>query len=342
MRRLRVAVLTHPDLVPPDTLDGLADQEKEVIKREWDVAQGLQELGHEVRFLGVAEELLPIRRLVEDWQPHVVFNLLNEFQSLGAYQVHVTSYLELLRLPYTGCNPTGLLLSRNKAISKKILRYHRIPTPRFRVFRRGRSVRPLPAGAYPLIVKSSDEEASMGIAQASVVRSDDALRERVAFIHERIGSDALAEEYIEGRELTVGILGNERLQTFPVWEMRWTKLPEGSEPIATERAKFDLAYQRRVGIEIGPARDLPGGLADEIPRLARRVYRILELSGFARLDLRLAPDGRAFVLEANAAPDLAHDEDFAEAARAAGLPYPRLLQRILNLALRYRAPWTEV
>jgi D-alanine-D-alanine ligase len=190
--------------------------------------------------------------------------------------------------------------------------------------------------AFPLIVKSLDEEASLGIAQASIVRDPDQLAERVRFIHEQVGTDAIAEEYVEGRELTVSVLGNRRLRTFPVWEMRFDNLPDGSEPIATERAKHDPAYQKRVGIRVGAARGLPEGAERRIDRLARRAYRALGLSGYARLDLRMAPDGRVFVIEANATPDIQKDEDFALSARAAGLDYPTLLQRILDLARRYR------
>jgi D-alanine-D-alanine ligase len=339
MKRLRVLVLTHEDLVPPDSLEGREEDEIARWRKEYDVAEGLRELGHEVQILGVSHDLTPIRQHVEGWAPHVVFHLLMEFQDVAVYQAHVASYLELLRVPYAGCNPRGLLLARDKALSKKILRYHRIPAPAFAVFPLGRAIRVPKDLGYPRIVKSVDEEASLGIAQASVVHDGDALRERVAFVHRRLATDAIAEQYIAGRELTVGVIGNERLETFPVWEMLFEKLPEGSERIATARVKWDLAYQRRVGIETGPAADLPPGMGEQIAHLAKRSYRALSLTGYARIDLRLAEDGRAFVIEANPNPDLRRDEDFALSAAAAGLAYPALLQRILNLGLRHRPPW---
>jgi D-alanine-D-alanine ligase len=336
MRRLRVIVLTHEDLVPPDSKEGLSEKEIQPWKTEYAVAHTLREMGHEVQVLGVSDDLQPIRRLVEGWQAQIVFNLLMEFQDVGAYQAHVASYLELLGVPFTGCNPLGILLARDKALCKKILRYHRIPTARFGVFPLGRKVRVRRDLRYPLIVKSVDEEASVGISQKSVVSDEQRLRERVEFIHRQVGSDAIAEEYIEGRELTVSVLGNERLTVFPVWELFFKNLPEGSLPIATARAKWDLAYQERVGIDTGPAKQLtPSGEA-RIARIARRVYRMLGLSGYARLDLRLSPDGRIFVIEANATPDIADDEDFALSAKKGGLRYPNLLQRILNLGLSYR------
>jgi D-alanine-D-alanine ligase len=338
VKRLRVVVLVHEDLVPPPSLRGRDAKEVAEWRTEWDVIEGLRGCGHEVQVLGVSDDLLPIRRLAEAWQPHVFFNLLMEFRDVGVFQAHVVSYLELLQVCFTGCNALGIQLSRDKALAKKILRFHRIPTPRFAVFPRGRRARAHRELRFPLIVKSVEEEASLGISQASVVADEPRLRERVEFVHERVGTAALAEEYVEGRELSVGVLGNERLATFPVWEVLFRKLPEGSLPIATERAKFDLAYQKRVGITSGPA-ELPPALAARIARMARRVYRALELSGFARLDLRLTPAGEVFVIEANATPDVAEGEDFALAAKQAGLSYSRLLQRIVNLGVTYRPRW---
>ena len=336
MKRLRVIVLTHEDLVPPDSKAGLSEKEIQPWKTEYAVADTLRKMSHEVQVLGVSDDLQPIRRMVEGWQAQIVFNLLMEFQNVGAYQAHVASYLELLGVPFTGCNPLGILLSRDKALCKKILRYHRIPSARFGVFPVGRKVRVRRDLRYPLIVKSVDEEASVGISQKSVVNDEQRLRERVEFIHRQVGSDAIAEEYIEGRELTVSVLGNERLSVFPVWELFFRNLPEGSLPIATARAKWDLAYQQRVGIDTGPAKNLAPAAEARIGRIARRVYRMLGLSGYARLDLRLSPDGRVFVIEANATPDIADDEDFALSAEKAGFSYARLLQRILNLGLSYR------
>jgi D-alanine-D-alanine ligase len=338
-RKLRVLVLMHRDFVPPASLRGLSDAQVDRLKSEIDVTEALRLLGHEVHELGVHDELAPLRAALEAWKPELVFNLLEEFQDRVVFDQHVVAFLELMRVPYTGCNPRGLTLARDKALSKKILRYHRIPAPTFHVFRLGRPIRVPKDLDYPRIVKSVDEEASLGIAQASIVRDEEKLRERVDFVHRRLGSDAIAEQYIHGRELTISVLGNERLQTFPVWELFFDKLPAGSQPIATERAKWDRDYQLRAGIGTGPAEDLPEGMAEQVAKLAKRSYRALHLSGYARLDLRLTEDGRAFVIEANPNPDLRREEDFAASGAAAGLAYPQLLQRILNLGLSHRSPW---
>lgn len=234
----------------------------------------------------------------------------------------------------TGCDPRGLLASRDKALAKKVLRDDGVPTPAFAVFARGRAPADARGLRFPLIVKAVDEEASLGIAQASLVRDLTRLRERVRFVHQRVGGHALAEEYVAGRELSVGVLAGARPCALPVWEMWFGRLPRGRAAIATARAKFDLAYQERLGIDSDPAHGLPPGVARRAAALACHTWRSLGPSGYARMDLRLAPDGGIFVLEANATPDGAADEDFALAARAAGLAYPALLQRILDLARR--------
>jgi len=329
----------HEDLVPPESIEGVNDKEMARWKSEYDVVSTLWNMGHDVQPLGMSDSLSVVREAIEKWRPHVAFNLLEEFHGVAVYDHHVVSYLELMRQPYTGCNPRGLMLAHDKSLSKQILTYHRIRTPRFAVFPRGRRVKRPKRLDFPLLVKSAIEDASMGISQASVVTNDQKLAERVEFIHEQVHSDAIAEQYIEGRELYVGVLGNQRLQTLPVWEMLFTQLPEGVPRIATARVKFDIDYQQKCGIVTKEAQDLPPEKAQEIATLCKRVYRALSMSGYGRMDLRLDPQGRVYVLEANPNPNLEYGEDFAESAERAGISYEALLQRILNLGLRYKAAW---
>lgn len=336
MKKLRLLAVMDEVLVPPDDVKGIDLSEAEW-KTEFDVVSSLRELGHEVQCLGVGSDLGVIRNAIAEGQPHAVFNLLEDFHDVPIYDQNVASYLELLKVPYTGCNPRGLMLARDKGISKKLLSYHRIPVPEFAVFRMGSAVRRPRRLAFPLIVKSLTKEGSAGIAQTSLVFEDDKLAERVAFIHKRLRTDAIVERYIDGRELYVGILGNARLQVFPVWELLFTKAPEEAPRIATEKVKWDAAYRERHGIKTSVAKALPDALVGRIRNLCKRIYRVLELSGYARIDLRLDPEGRIYVLEANPNPQLAYGEDFAESAERAGLSYDGLLQRIVNLALQ-RSP----
>ena len=334
MKQLRVLALMHANLVPPDDISGFDVTEVEW-KMEFDVAETLRTMGHEVRQLGVEDDLGPIRRDIADWRPHIVFNLLESFHGIGVFDQNVVSFLELMRVPYTGCNPRGLMLARDKALSKTLLASHRIPVPDFIVVRIGRKVRRPKRLTFPLIVKSLTQEASIGISRASVVEDDARLVERVRFVHESIGTDAIVERFIDGREMYVGIVGNERLEVFPVWELRWDTLPEDGRLIMTDRAKWSPNYQKKYGVMTGPA-DLPPEHALRLQHLCKRAYRALDLSGYARLDLRMDATGRAFVLEANPNPQLAFGEDFAESAEHGGLQYEQLLQKIINYGLAWR------
>src|SRR5688572_9466458 len=249
MKKQRVLLLVHETLIPPETLEGFTEQQIEEWRTEYDVSTTLRAMGHEVRILGLGDNLAELRAAITDWKPDLAFNLLEEFQGIVTYDQYVVAFLELMRLPYTGCNPRGMMISRDKALSKQILSYHRIPTPSFAVFRKGQRYRVPRKLKFPLFVKSLTEDASFGISQASVVADAERLKERIEFIHEQTNSDALVEEYIEGRELYVGVLGNEQLKTFPVWELDFGTLGEVQSAIATRRVKWDPAYQDKHGIK---------------------------------------------------------------------------------------------
>ena len=341
MKTLRVLVLVHETLVPPDDLHGYTEQEIDSWRTEYDVMTALRAMGHEVKVLGLGDNLADLRNAITDWKPDIAFNLLEEFQGIVTYDQYVVAFLELMKLPYTGCNPRGMMISRDKVLSKQILSYHRIPTARFALLPRNRRYREPRRLAFPLFVKSATEDASLGISQASIVHDGQKLKERVQFIHEQTHSDALVEEYIEGREIYAGVLGNERLTTFPLWELNFGTLPDVMAGIATRKVKWDRKYQRKHGIDTGPARDLPEALQRRIAQLVRRIYRALCLSGYARIDLRLRPDGSVFVLEANANPNLAQTEDFATAALAASIGYDELLERIMKFGTAYEAAWRQ-
>ncbi|MEZ5292004.1 MAG: ATP-grasp domain-containing protein [Vicinamibacterales bacterium] len=333
MRKLRVLVLMHPSLVPPESREGYSEKEAYAWKTEFDVVTTLRKSGHDVRPLGVQEELTPIRRAMVDWKPHIVFNLLEEFHYQQEFDQHVVSYLELLQARYTGCNPRGLVLARNKSLAKKLVHYHRVRVPRFAVVRMGRKPRLPDSLTYPLIVKCVAKEGSLGISQSSVVDSDEKLEERVRFVHERLEDHALVEEFIEGRELYVGVLGNRRIQVLPVWELVFENLSPRTQAIATEQAKHNPEYQERRGIYQQPAEGLPPELVADIERTTKRIYRNLELDGYARIDYRLKADGTLYFLEANPNPEIAESAEFASAALHTGLKYPQLLAKIISLGM---------
>jgi D-alanine-D-alanine ligase len=329
----RILALVHQHLVPPEDTTGIDILEAEW-KMEYDVIETLREQGHEVRVLGVHDDLAGIRPTAGFFEPHIVFNLMEAFAGITTYDQNVVSYLELLHLRYTGCNPRGLILARDKALSKKLLAYHRVPVPDFYVIKYGRKPSLPNKMHFPLIVKSLFFEASAGISQASVVEDQEQLARRVQFIHESLGTAAIVEQFIDGRELYVGVLGNERLQVLPVWEMSFAQMPENRWRIATERVKWNTQYQKKNGIMTSAAK-LAAAEIDRIQRVAKRTYRALDLNGYARIDLRMDDEGRVYVLEANPNPNLAYGEDFAESAETSGISYERLLERIITLGRRW-------
>ncbi len=333
---MRILALVHRHLIPPASVDAGTDITGEPWRTEYDVISTLTAMGHEVQALGVHDDLGEIRRLATEWKPHIAFNLLEGFDDITVFDQNVVSHLELLKLAYTGCNPRGMLLARDKSLSKKLLAYHRIPMPEFEVFRIGRPIRRAKRLSFPLMVKSLTQEASIGISQASVVDTDEKLKERVTFIHESIRTAAIVERYIEGRELYVGVLGNQLLQALPVWELFFTNMPDGAKRIATDRVKWSVKYQKKYGIDSGPARELTDPKSEQLHHLCKRAYRALELSGYARIDLRLDEAGNPWVIEANPNPQIARGEDFAASAEKAGISYETVLQRIINLGVRWQ------
>lgn len=335
MKKKRILIITHE--TPSTVLEELADNEECVT--EFHVYSTLHELGHHVRIMGVGDQLTELREVIREWRPHVIFNLMEEFSGIVSYDYYVVAYLELLRQRYTGCNPRGLMLSRDKVLTKQVLAWHRIATPTFLLFPFGKTFREPRRLKFPLFVKSATEDASLGISQASVVDDMDSLRERVEFIHKQVQSDALVEEYIEGREIYVGVMGNTRLTTFPAWEMDFGTVSKVQAGIATRKVKWDPKYQKKHGIMTGAAQGLSVAQAEGLSRLSKRIYRALHMTGFARLDYRMREDGTFFLLEANANPNVTFGEDFAESAETMGVSYEELMTRIVGLGLSYMPEW---
>ncbi len=330
-------------LEPPDSIEGMSKDEvvSAPWKMEYDIIQTLDALGHDIRILGVHDELVFIQKSIDDWKPQIAFNLLEGFAGEVLYDQNVVTYLELKQLPYTGCNPRGLMISRDKSLSKKLLAYHRIRVPNFAIFPKGRRLRTPGKLRFPLIVKSAIEDASFSISQASFVKDVDSLFARINFIHEQTGASALVEEFIEGREIYIGVIGNKKLTVLPPRELIFEKKPEDAPLIATARAKWNIKYQKKWGIKSSPAQKLPQKLEEAIGRLSKRIYRRLYLNGYARLDFRLDVNDKLYFLEANPNPDLTYGEDFAEAAETKGISYEELIHKILNLGLGWSTGYSN-
>jgi D-alanine-D-alanine ligase len=331
----KLKVLALFDAVAPTRLD--ADLSAELRTEDWiaekDVLRALSELGHATEYLAIFDDLDLLRQKLESFQPDVIFNLADQFKNNRAFDQNIVSFLEMHGVPFTGCGSTGLTLCKHKAISKKILGYHRIRVPEFTVIARGKRASRPARLKFPILVKPLKEEASYGISQASFVETDEQLKERVQFIHDSFDSDAIAEEYIAGRELYVSLLGNQRLSVFPIRELVFKEVPPDEPKIATYRAKWDEAYRKRWGLQNQFARELEPALQREIVRTCKRIYRLLTIDGYGRIDLRVTAAGGIYFIEANPNPHLAAEEDFAQSAQKAGIGYPRLIEKIVRLGL---------
>jgi D-alanine-D-alanine ligase len=307
-------------------------KEEEDKPTEADVLACLQRLGHEVDTLAVFDDVVCMVEKLKSFAPEVVFNLTESFRSNRAHEPNIPALLELMRVKYTGARPDGLMLCKDKALAKKVLAYHRVRVPHFVISTELRPLKRLRRFIYPAFVKPVGEESSDGIAKASFAKSEEEALERARFIHEKFHCDALIEEYIEGRELYLSVMGNRKLSVFPPREIFFHDVPEDMPKFATFKAKWDDTYRKKWGIQNGPANELPEGVAETLARLARKVYRVLKITGFGRVDVRLTQAGEVVVIEANPNPALDCEGDFALAAGAAGLPYDVLIQKILDTA----------
>jgi D-alanine-D-alanine ligase len=329
-------VLALFDAMAPTTPDqDLSGELKtENRKTEAHVLEALKALDHTVEHLAIFDDLDALQQKLQRFEPDVIFNLADQFKNNRAFDQNIVSFLAMQGVPFTGCGSTGLTLCKHKGISKKILGYHRIHVPDFVTIARGKRIARPRRLKFPILVKPLKEEASLGISQASFVENDEQFKERVLFIHEKYDNDVIAEEYIEGRELYVSILGNHRLRVFPIRELVFKEVPPDEPKIATYKAKWDEEYRKRWGLQNQFAEALDPALAASIEQICKRIYHLLTIDGYARVDLRVTKDNEVYFIEANPNPILAEDEDFAQSAKKANLSYPQLIEQIVRLGLQ--------
>ncbi len=340
--KLRVAILydswdEEPD---PDTQEasraGNKGKEREKEDRE-EIFDALKKLGHDPFYHvldGRRQSLVALSRCSTD----LVFNLTESYAGDDTKDMNVTAYLDLLGLPYTGTGPHGYSLAQDKAIAKKLFAFHGIRTPYFATAYRGRidhahDVR------FPLIVKPAWEDGSIGIDEDAVVTSIKELMERVEYIQEEFDSPALIEEYIEGREIYAAILDSyERAHVLPLVELDLSRLPKGAPRIATQEVKFEKDTEAYKLTKSAPAKDLDDEMRERLSETALAAYRAVKLRDYGRIDMRLSRKGEVYVIEANPNPWLSSMQEFAMAAKNAGLSYTQLIGKIVEMAMaRYAA-----
>ncbi len=320
---------SNPTTLDQDFSENLKDPGWETEKN---VCKALKTLGHPFELLGVYNETKIIAEKIKQFEPTMILNLVERFNDTASLDRDIASYFKLQGIPYTGCGATGLTLCKNKGLSKKILSYHRIRVPEFLIIPKKTKIYRPKKLRFPILIKPLQEEASYGISQNSFVENDQDFNERIQFIHEKMNQDAIAEEYIHGREIYVSILGNKRLDVLPFRELTFTRVPDDEPKIATYKAKWDEKYRKKWGIRNRFAKNISDSLTEKINATCKKIYHLLAIRGYARLDMRLTENNELVFIEANPNPILAEEEDFSESAKKAGIPYPDLIKRILNLS----------
>ncbi|MFH1062222.1 MAG: ATP-grasp domain-containing protein [Candidatus Omnitrophota bacterium] len=336
-KRLKVLLVFDTPVNKPRGYTYAEEFEEIDWETESNVYNSLLNNGYEVSLLGVNKDVNILLEQIKQDKPDVIFNLAEVFDNKSSLDKNFVGFLEMLDIPYTGSSSKSLFLCNDKALHKKILRFHRIRVPKFHDFYRSHKVKLPKKLRFPLIVKPLADEASRGISQASVVDNEQAFLERVNFIHEKMKMDAIAEEYIPGRELYVTILGNKRVAVLPFREMKFGNEKNGDEPrIATYKAKWDKQYREKWGLKNTFSSKLANGVQQELEEICKRAYRVLNMQSYARFDVRVTQSGRTFIIEANANPNLAKSDEVALSAEKAGISFDKLIQKIVRLAFKRR------
>jgi D-alanine-D-alanine ligase len=311
-------------------VDAEGSRDVDVVVRQ--VSKALRKLGHEVTLLAVHADPSKLVNGLRRRGPDLVFNLLEEFGERGDGNIAVCGLLDLLGFPYTGCGPGEYYLGQDKALSKKLLAYENILFPRFAVFSKDKDLETGGNLKMPLFVKPVAQDASIGIGKKSLVRDATSLMQQVLAIHKECDDGALAEEFIEGREFYVGVLGNQEPLALPPIEVDFSGLPEGAPRVYDRNAKWGVGTEEHAGTRAVLA-DLPDEMRARLQKVSLEAYRALRVRDYGRVDMRVADTGDIYVLEVNASCYLEESDEFAMAAKAAGIGYLQLIERIVELAV---------
>lgn len=331
---LKILLLFDIPYTPPIE----TDYRKYMIGDEWkderDVARTLTKLGHQVTAFGIHNDIKPLITYIEANRPDVVFNQCESFAEDRQNESNLAGLLELLAIPYTGASPDALTICKDKGLSKKILSFHDIQVPAFIVIPVGEHSTILNSDIrFPAICKPLGLDSSEGISSASLVTNKKECLGRVKFIHKHFETDAIIEEYIDGRELYIGLIGGDKITVLPPQELFFKKLPAKIPKVLTFHAKWNASYRKKYGIDSGFAKKLDSKLLTRLKKDCEIVFKSLKLKGYARVDLRLNKDNEPYIIEVNPNPSIKKTDDFASAAKRAGITYEELLEEIIDLAI---------
>lgn len=330
-KKLKITVLV--DAAEITSEDPNFEGHPKVPTTEHHVTGALRNLGYEVYVLGAVSDIGKIVNTLTEQKPDIVFNLTEAFEGDRWMDKNIAALIEMAGMPFTGTGVAGLMLCRDKRLCKQLLSHHKIRVPNFYSLPLGHKVPVAKTIHFPLVVKPALEDSSEGISNASLVSNATELQERVRYMHERWKQPAIAEEYIEGRELYVSLLGNKKLIVLPPREFFFDSDTGAGPQLATYRVKWNEQYREKWNIRFGFA-ELDQTTMKNISHVCKKVFRVLQLRDYGRIDLRLTNDNKVFILEANPNPDLAYGEEVAEAAEHGGMGYEELINRIIHIALR--------
>jgi D-alanine-D-alanine ligase len=302
-----------------------------------EVAGALSEGGHKVSLIGISDDLRELLDNLDDKRPDLVFNLCERFADNDVYEMHVTAVLAMLGQPFTGTGPAGMALRQDKAVTKKLLKFHGVPYPNYATFDKD-NLEFAGKMRFPLFVKPLHGDTSLGIDDSSLVTEYSKLVERIGFIQTQLKVPALVEEYIEGREFYVGILGNDPAEILPLMELDFAKLPAGYPRIYGHEAKSDAASVQFGGVNAIVATELAPEVRARLIMAGREAAYALKVQDYARVDIRLSADGIPIVVEVNANPYLERTSAFPLAALQAGMGHTTLVNRIVEIARKRWEP----
>ncbi|MEY2413752.1 MAG: D-alanine-D-alanine ligase [Acidobacteriaceae bacterium] len=295
-----------------------------------EIFEALEKIGHEPFYQvldGSKQSLFSLSRCGSD----LIFNLTESYAGDDTMDMNIAAYIDLIGMPYTGTGPRGLFLGQEKSVAKKLFQFHGINTPFFATSYKGMLDHSHDI-KFPLIVKPTSEDGSIGIDGDSVVGSVKELMERIHYIHEEFDSPALIEEFIDGREIYAAVLGNSNPEVLPLIELDLSKLPKGTPRVAGQDVKFDRETEAYKLTKSGPIDDLDEDVIEKLTETARSAFMALRFRDYGRIDMRLNEKNEVYVIEANPNPWLASSQEYAMAAKRAGRNYTQLIEEIVNLA----------
>ncbi|MBN21287.1 MAG: hypothetical protein CL678_08360 [Bdellovibrionaceae bacterium] len=331
-KKKKVMVLIDLPFEAPEDHDYRDFEKDPDWKSELAVMKQLKKMGYDAHLFGLHDNINDLISMLQTQSYDFVFNLCESYKDDREYEGNIASLLEVMEIPFTGANARALNLCKDKALTKKILKFHGLDVPEFQEFPLNKKIKIQKNFPYPGVVKPVGYEGSEGIHGASLVKNEKEALKRIEYVQSKYKVDVLMEEYIHGREVYISLIGNKKVQAFHPQELFFDNMPEDMPRLASFKAKWDPKYRKKWDIDNGPVFDMDPALEKSIMDYGKKVYKIFGLNGYARFDLRVTDNGKIYFLEANPNPSIAPGDDFEQAAKESGVSYRDLLSQVIRLS----------